>query len=294
MTRWLVTGAGGQVGSDLTDLLAAYRADAIGLGHAELDIRDADAIDRALTEHRPTIVVNCAGYTAVDAAETDEQTATDVNGRAPGQLAQSCTSHGARFIHLSTDYVFAGDASKPYDEDDPRDPRSAYGRSKAAGEFAALAVGGDTHVVRTAWVYGAAGPNFVKTIARLVRDRDTIDVVDDQRGSPTWSLHLARGLAALGVAHDASPGIWHCTASGDTSWYGFATAIVAELGLDPERVRPCATASMPRPAPRPAYSVLAGRRWAAAGLPVLPEWRDALHEAMITLGRALTDPVGQA
>ena len=151
-----------------------------------------------------------------------------------------------------------------------------------------LAAGGDAHIVRTAWVYGVGGPNFVKTIARLSGERETLSVVDDQRGSPTWSLHLARGLTALGVA-DVEPGIWHCTGGGETTWYGFATAIFDELGLDPARVTPTTTDAFPRPAPRPAYSVLSASKWLAAGLPELPDWRAALHEAVKTLGSELTE-----
>jgi dTDP-4-dehydrorhamnose reductase len=288
LTRWLVTGAGGQLGTDVTALLHAYRAAVVGCDRDALDINDRSEVDRVLTDAAPTIVVNCAAYTAVDAAETDEATATAINGEAPGHLAQWCAANDARLIHLSTDYVFSGEATTPYDVDEPINPRSAYGRSKAAGEQAVLAAGGDAHIVRTAWVYGVAGPNFVKTIARLSRERETLDVVDDQRGSPTWSLHLARGLTALGVA-DVAPGIWHCTGAGETTWHGFAAAIFDELGLDSSRVRPTTTAAFPRPAPRPAYSVLSAQKWQRAGLPELPHWRDALHEAVKTLGSDLTN-----
>lgn len=290
MTRWLVTGAGGQLGTDVTQLLYAYRADVTACDRQALDITDRHAVDGVLSDAAPTIVINCAGYTAVDAAETDESTATLINGEAAGHLATWCAANGARLIHVSTDYVFSGDATAPYDVDQPLDPRSAYGRSKAAGERAVLAAGGDAHIVRTAWVYGVGGPNFVKTIARLSRERETLAVVDDQRGSPTWSLHLARGLTALAVA-DVAPGIWHCTGAGETTWYGFATAIFSELGLDPERVTPTTTDAFPRPAPRPSYSVLSSQKWHRAGLPELPPWRDALHEAVKTLGSELTDAI---
>jgi dTDP-4-dehydrorhamnose reductase len=290
MTRWLVTGAGGQLGVDVLQLLRAYRADVTPCDRRALDISDPTAVDRVLTEAAPQIVVNCAAYTAVDAAETDEATATLINGDGPGHLARWCAAHNARLVHVSTDYVFSGDAKTPYEVDHARDPRSAYGRSKAAGERAVLSAGGDAHVVRTAWVYGVGGPNFVKTIARLSGERETLSVVDDQRGSPTWSLHLARGLTALAVA-DVEPGIWHCTGAGETTWYGFAGAIFTELGLDPARVTPTTTEAFPRPAPRPAYSVLSSSKWLAAGLPELPDWRAALHEAVKTLGPELTEGV---
>jgi dTDP-4-dehydrorhamnose reductase len=288
MTHWLVTGAGGQLGTDVRQLLKAYRADVTALDREALDIGDAHVVDEVLTAAAPDIVVNCAAYTAVDLAETDEAAATVINGEAPGHLARWCATNGARLIHVSTDYVFDGNATTPYEVDHLLDPQSAYGRSKATGERAVLAAGGDAHIVRTAWVYGVGGPNFVKTIARLARERETLSVVDDQRGSPTWSLHLARGLTALAVA-DVEPGIWHCTGGGDTTWYGFARAIFQELGLDPSRVTPTTTAAFPRPAPRPAYSVLSTSKWQAAGLPELANWRDALHEAVKAIGSELTE-----
>jgi len=282
VTRWLVTGAAGQVGSDVVALLRSAGESVVGCDRAALDITAADDVDRVLSAASPDVVVNCAAYTAVDAAETDEVTAQRINGEAPGILARWCAAADARLLHISTDYVFAGDATSPYDEATPVAPRSAYGRTKAAGERAVLDAGGDGHVVRTAWVYGASGSNFVSTIARLLGDRDTIDVVDDQQGSPTWSRELARGLIALGVA-DVPPGIWHCTAADDTTWCGFARAIAAELGTDPDRVRPTTTAAFPRPAPRPAYSVLSHAKWERFGLPAMPDWRSMLSDASSTI-----------
>jgi dTDP-4-dehydrorhamnose reductase len=287
VSGWLVTGAGGQLGSDVADLLHAYNEKCAAVSRADLDITDRHDIERVFAEVRPGIVVNCAGYTDVDAAETDEETAYAVNAHGPAMLAELCAVRGVRLLHVSTDYVFAGDASTPYDELTRPAPRTSYGRSKAAGEQAILTSHADAFVVRTAWLYGAAGPNFVKTIARLAQDRETVDVVDDQLGTPTWTLHLARGLVALGVS-DQQPGVWHCTNDGEASWYVFARAVFAELGLDPARVLPTTTENFPRPAPRPAYSVLSGDKWRAAGLPVMPHWRDALHEAFETLTDELT------
>jgi dTDP-4-dehydrorhamnose reductase len=284
----MVTGAAGQLGTDVVELLNAYRADVMATDIGELDICDEADVNRVLGEAAPTIVVNCAAYTAVDACEDNEDKALVLNADAPGNLARWCAANAARFVHISTDYVFGGDASRPYEVDNPISPRSAYGRTKAAGEKAVLDAGGDAHIVRTAWVYGVAGQNFVKTMARLAKEHETVDVVDDQRGSPTWSLHLARGLTALGVA-DVEPGLWHCTGGGETTWFHFARAIYAELGLDPERVRPTTTKAFPRPAPRPAYSVLSNQKWIDAGLPALPDWREALQEAVKTMGRDLSD-----
>ena len=159
-------------------------------------------------------------------------------------------------IHVSTDYVFPGDASRPYEPGDPTGPRTAYGRTKLAGERAVLSSSCQGYVVRTAWVYGATGSNFVRTTARLQRSHETVSVVDDQHGSPTWSADLARGLLELaGRTGQVPPGVLHCTNAGSTTWYGLARAVFSELGADPDRVRPCTSADFPRPAPRPGYSV---------------------------------------
>jgi dTDP-4-dehydrorhamnose reductase len=279
--RWLVTGAGGMLGRDLQTVLAGVDGiETTALTRAELDITDDEAVADAVAGRQ--VVVNAAAYTAVDAAETDEEAAYRANGLGPEVLAQVCVKAGALLVHPSTDYVFAGDSSAPYPEHAPTTPRTAYGRTKAAGERAVLELLPDrAYVVRTAWVYGEHGPNFVRTIARLERERDTLDVVDDQHGQPTWSLDLARGLVALG-ASGAPPGVYHCVSGGATTWFGLARAVFAELGADPERVRPTTTDRYPRPAPRPPYSVLGTARWTAAGLPPLPGWREALHDALTT------------
>ncbi len=190
-------------------------------------------------------------------------------------------------MHVSTDYVFAGDAERPYEVDDPTEPRSAYGRTKLAGEQAVRQLLPESaYVVRTAWVYGAAGRNFVKTMVAMERTRPTIQVVDDQRGAPTWSADLARGLVEL-ARSDAPAGVYHCTGSGDTTWFGLTQAIFAEVDADPARVEPTTTDAFPRPAPRPVYSVLSHASWGAAGLTPMPHWRDALHAAFTTDGTAL-------
>jgi dTDP-4-dehydrorhamnose reductase len=288
VTRWLVTGAGGQLGSDLVAVLTAAGDEVVGLTRADLDISDERSVRAAVDRVWPDVVINAAAYTAVDAAETDEDEAYRVNATGPGVLA-TATSGRARLLHVSTDYVFDGQGSAPYAEGDPTEPRSAYGRTKLAGERAALGVHPDAYVVRTAWVYGAGGGNFVKTMAALEAKHDTISVVDDQRGSPTWSRDLAYGLVALGRSA-AAPGVYHCTNGGEATWYDLARAVFEELGADPGRVQPTTTDAFPRPAPRPAYSVLGTQRWRAAGLTPLRDWRVALGAAFAEVGPALRPP----
>ncbi len=290
--RVLVVGAGGQLGSDLMVELGSV---ATGLTRAELDVTDGLAVRDAVgawaagtrvpDRHR-LVVINAAAWTDVDGAEADEAGAHAVNGVAPGHLASAAADVGAALVHISTDYVFAGDAAEPYDVEAVTGPRSAYGRSKLAGEHAVWGATHEAYVVRTAWVYGATGGNFVKTMARLERERDTLSVVDDQRGSPPWSRHLAQGLVALAATRRY--GTYHLTNAGETSWCGFARAVFEEVGADPDRVQPCTTADFPRPAPRPAYSVLSDRAWRAAGLAPLPPWREALRDAFEEVGPALS------
>ncbi|MCI3274101.1 dTDP-4-dehydrorhamnose reductase [Streptomyces cylindrosporus] len=280
--RWLVTGAAGMLGRDTVEELLRRGEDVTGLDHAALDITQPLAVEGALAGHRPEIVVNCAGYTAVDDAETDEDRALRINGDGPRYLARACAAHGARLIHVSTDYVFAGDATAPYPEDHPAAPRTAYGRTKLAGERAvAEELPTSSAIVRTAWLYGVHGRSFVRTMIDLESRRDTLDVVDDQRGQPTWSADVAARLADLGphLARGAS-GVFHATSTGEASWYELAREVFDGLGADPERVRPVGSGAFPRPAPRPAYSVLAHGRWQELALPPLRDWRAALHEAL--------------
>lgn len=273
--RWLITGAAGMLGRDVTTVLDG--ADVTALGRAELDVTDADAVDHAVRGH--DVVVNTAAWTDVDGAESAEEAATAVNGTGPAHLAAACARHGARLVHISTDYVFDGAATAPYAEDAPTAPRSAYGRSKLAGERAVLGTLPDTgYVVRTAWLYGEHGANFVATMARLAAARDTLDVVDDQHGQPTWSMDVAARVVEL-VRADAPAGVYHATNSGETTWFGLARAVFTQLGLDPERIRPTTTDTFPRPAPRPAYSVLGHAGWARAGLAPMRPWDEALAAA---------------
>jgi dTDP-4-dehydrorhamnose reductase len=259
VTRWLVTGAGGMLGRDLVEVLSA-RADVslTAMDRAALDVTDATAVTDAVAGH--DVVVNAAAWTDGDGAETAEAAATAVNGDAVAHLARACASVGALLLHVSTDYVFSGAAfsgatAEPYPEEAEPAPLNAYGRGKLVGEQAVRAhAPAAGYVVRTAWLYGEHGRNFVTTVLRRAGERDTLDVVDDQVGQPTWSLALARRLAALGdaaLAGRAAPGAYHATASGQTSWYGLARAVFAEAGLDPDRVRPTTSDAYPaRPGAR--------------------------------------------
>ena len=275
--RWLVTGAGGQLGTHLLQLLDG--ADALAVTRAELDITDGDAVDALIRNARPDVVVNAAAYTAVDAAEEAVDAAFAGNERGPRLLAESLARHGGRLVHVSTDYVFAGDAARPYEPDDPTGPRTVYGRSKLAGEQAVRAALPDSHVVRTAWVYGGPSPNFVDTMIKLEQSRDTLDVVDDQIGSPTWVRDLAAALIALGSS--ATPGgVLHYVNTGQASWCDLAREVFRLVGADPSRVRPVSSAQFPRPAPRPAWSVLGTTSWTNRELPAPRSWQAALADAL--------------
>ncbi|MFF3844431.1 dTDP-4-dehydrorhamnose reductase [Streptomyces sp. NPDC002328] len=283
MTRWLITGAGGMLGRDLTEVLEQSGAGQVtALTRQELDVTDAAAARAAVAGH--DVVVNAAAWTDVDGAEADEAAATRVNGEGPRALAQACADAGAVLIQVSTDYVFPGDAAEPYPHDAPTSPVNAYGRGKLAGERAVTELLPERgYVVRTAWLYGAHGRNFVATMLNLAGQRETLDVVDDQRGQPTWTVALARQIAELGeaaVAGRAPAGVYHGTASGTGTWFDLARAAFELTGLDPERVRPTTSEKFVRPARRPAYSVLAHERWAEAGVAVQPHWRDQLTEAL--------------
>jgi dTDP-4-dehydrorhamnose reductase len=269
------------LGHDLMDVIAAAGHGAAGMDLPEIDITAPDSVAAALDSIRPDVVVNAAAYTAVDAAEEHEDLAMLVNGEGPRVLATAAAQRpGIRLVHLSTDYVFAGDATTPYPEDAQPAPHSAYGRTKLAGEIAVREVLRDrAFLVRTAWLYGAHGPNFVRTMLALEETRPEISVVDDQRGQPTWSRDLARQIVAL-LESGAPPGIYHGTSSGRTTWFEFTREIYRLIGADPERVRPTTTDAFPRPAPRPAYSVLGHDRWAGVGLAPIRDWREALAEAL--------------
>jgi dTDP-4-dehydrorhamnose reductase len=281
-TRWLVTGAAGMLGRDVLSELTGREVTAAD--RRALDVTDAAAVLAAVAGHQ--VVVNCAAFTAVDDAEAQEAQAFAVNAVGAANLARACAATGGSLVHVSTDYVFSGDADRPYPEDAPLAPRSAYGRTKAAGEWAVRAELPRRHwILRTAWLYGEHGGSFVRTMARLERTRENVDVVDDQHGQPTWSRDAARRIVQ--VVDSAVPaGTYHASSAGATTWFGLARAVFALLGTDPDRVRPTTSAAFARPAPRPAWSVLGHGRWATAGLPPLRAWDEALAEA-IASGRVV-------
>jgi dTDP-4-dehydrorhamnose reductase len=278
------------LGQDLVATLTAEGADVTGLTRQDLDITDGAAVRAAVRAARPDVVVNCAAWTAVDDAEAHEDQAFGVNAAGAAHLAEACAAgHGdgqTRLVHISTDYVFAGDAGTPYAEHAPVAPRTAYGRSKLAGEQAVLRLlPGAGCVVRTAWLYGAHGPNFVATMIRLERERPTVDVVNDQRGQPTWTGDVARQVVAL-VRSGGAAGVFHATSSGEATWYDLAREVFTLLGADPDRVRATSSAAFVRPAPRPAYSVLGHDGWARVGVEAIGDWRLALRRAFPALARA--------
>jgi dTDP-4-dehydrorhamnose reductase len=266
----LVTGAAGMLGRDV--MLAAGNAghEVVGFGHTELDVTDADAVTAKLAAERPAAVVNCAAWTDVDGAEDAEAEATRVNGEGAGNVAAAAASVEASVVYVSSDYVFDGSKAAPYVETDQTAPLSAYGRSKLAGEEATRAANKRHFVVRSAWLFGTAGRNFVETMLRLAADHGEVLVVRDQVGSPTYTWHLAYGIVRL--IEGVEFGIHHMAAAGACSWYEFAGEIFEQAKVEC-KVMSATTEMLGRPAPRPAYSALASQREHAIEL---PSWQDGL------------------
>jgi len=290
----LVTGASGQLGAELCQALAPHGA-VVATTHAELDLADPDAIVATMRRVSPALVVNAAAYTAVDLAEREGARADAVNGVAPGVLADEARRAGALLVHYSTDYVFDGMASAPYDEDAPARPLSAYGRSKLAGERAIAASGAKALVLRTSWVYGRRGKNFLTTMQRLARERHEIRVVDDQTGVPNWSRELARATSRL-VAHGIPwlaerNGLYHLSAHGSTTWYGFARTLLA--GVPGVTVVPITTAEYPTPARRPSYGVLGTARFERTFGFALDDWRTSLAACLASDAEPDRERVGE-
>ena len=284
--RVLVTGAGGQLGLDVVAVWRAAGDDVTAADRAVLDVCSRSDVMSAVTGVQPDIVVNCAAWTAVDACESDPDRALAANGTAVRWVAEACERAGAHLVHLSTDYVFDGTLDRPYHEWDEPAPQSVYGISKLVGEREALALGPAAAVVRTAWVCGVHGSNMVKTVMRLAAERDELAFVDDQIGSPTFTHDLA--VALRRVALDRMSGVVHATNSSSCSWYEFARLVVAETGRDPSMVKPITTAELqpPRPAPRPANSVLDNAVLRMAGFAPMRDFREPLAETVAALSRS--------
>lgn len=279
---WLVTGAAGMLGADLVAVLADRGIDHVAARRSTLDVTDAAAVRLAVHSLGVGgVVLNAAGWTDVDGAEQQEAEATAVNGTAVEVLADACRSTGATLVHVSTDYVFGGDGRlvDALAEDAVPAPINAYGRSKLVGERAVLDRCPETgYVVRTAWLYGRHGPNFVRTMLRLADTQASVTVVDDQVGQPTWTWELAQRMVDVGLRRPP-PGVLHGSAAGETSWYRLACAAYELAGLDPARVQPVPSTRFPRPAVRPERSVLGHDRWSLTGLSPLPGWRAMLDQA---------------
>lgn len=277
--RWLITGANGMLGQDLTALLQSHNETVIPTDAATLDITDP-AATAAISNI--DVLVNCAAYTAVDAAESNEPQVFILNATGPQLLARAAHQAGAAMVQISTDYVFAGNATAPYPEGASLAPISAYGRTKAAGEWAVAANNPRHYIIRTAWLYGAHGNCFPKTMARLASTNPTLTVVDDQVGQPTWTMDLSDLIYRIVTAR-APYGVYHGTSTGQASWFDFTQAIVASMGKDPAMVQPIDSGSFQRPAPRPAYSVLAHTALDDAGIAPIGPWQERWQKAAQTV-----------
>ena len=271
-----MTGAGGQLGRAVVDAARARGLDPIGLTHAELDVQDADASRRVIARSAPVLVVHCGAWTDVDGCERDPQRATAVNGHGTAHVADACRANSAGLVYVSTDFVFDGSASEPYAVDAPPNPISEYGASKLLGERAVLRDGEPGFaVVRTSWVFGPGGRNFPAAILGRARQGEPLRVVDDQHGSPTFTLDLAEALLDLGLSTNPT-GIYHAANSGACSWHAFAQALVGAAGLELEVDR-MSSADLDRPAARPAFSVLDCSRLAELRGRPMPDYHDAIR-----------------
>ena len=281
--RVLVTGSGGQLGVELVASFARAGHDVTAATHQDLDVGDRDAVLGAVTGLRPDAVVHAAAWTAVDACESDPDRAWRVNALGSRHVADACRRVSAHLCAVSTDYVFDGEASLPYTEWDATNPLGVYGRSKEAGEREVLSLAPGASVVRTSWLAGAGGPNFVRTMLRLAAGDGEVRVVDDQRGCPTFAADL--GAAVVGLVSCRLPGLFHVTNQGDTTWWGLARATFALAGADQERVIPIRTDALdpPRAAPRPAYAVLDNAALRLSGLPLLADHREPLERLVRAL-----------
>lgn len=277
---WLITGGAGMVAADVHDALVSRNEDVVSASRADLDITDSRLVSAFVAEHRPDVIVNCAAYTKVDQAEEEESLANAINGSAVEILAHAANEAGALLVQISTDFVFDGAKQTPYEVNDATRPLGIYGRSKLLGEFAASHARRHL-VVRTSWLFGKNGPNFVEAIRNQVRKgTNPLRVVSDQRGRPTYTPHLAEAIIRL-AGNEAARGIVHYADEPECTWYDFARAIVEELG-HPVDVRPVTTDEFPRPARRPAYSVLSTERYERLTGVRPASWREGLREYLET------------
>jgi dTDP-4-dehydrorhamnose reductase len=288
--KWLVTGAHGMLGRDLSHLLEAAGRSVTMTDRADLDITDPDETMVAVAGY--DVVANCAAWTDVDGAEKHEPEAFAINAVGPANLARAAKAHGARLVQVSTDYVFGGQAVDPYVEASPVSPRNAYARTKLAGEWAVQASGADAIILRTAWLYGVHGPSFPRAIMNRLAAVGVVDVVDDQRGQPTWTRDVADLVVRL-IDADAPAGAYHGTSLGEATWFDFAIQIAGSYGTDPACVRPTSSAGSPRPAARPAYSVLGHGALERIGVEPIGHWRERWSVAapdMVAATRHPSDP----
>ena len=281
----LVTGANGQLGCEMQRLGAVSPNNYIFTDVAELDVTDAGAVLRAAEQTRAEAIVNCAAYTNVERAEEDEATADRLNRLAPANLAAAAAATGATLIHISTDYVFDGTAHTPYTEQAPTAPLGVYGRTKLAGEQAVEASGCSYLILRTAWLYSAFGNNFLKTMLRLTAERESLNVVFDQIGTPTYAGDLALGIFSVieGQQFRGHEGLYHFSNEGVCSWYDSAVGIAVAAGHDKCRIEPCHTAEYPSKAPRPAYSVLDKSKFKTTFGIEIPHWRESMLYCLKTM-----------
>ena len=281
--RWCIFGASGQIGSAVNALLGGA-SEVFAPASSEVDISNQGALREYIFDMRPDLVLNAAAYTDVDGSEVNEKSANLLNAEAVGVMSTACYDVAAKFIHISTDYVFDGRSSRPYRESDEINPVNVYGASKELGERLAAANNPQTWVIRTSWVYQAGFPNFPAAIISRLREGIPVSVVEDQVGAPTYACDVAQGLVDL-TGSSASFGTYHLTNQGATSWFGFAQVIAGTLGFDTSLVSPTTTNSFSRPAQRPSYSVLSNEKWQAAGLRPLPTWQDAWQRGALAFAK---------
>lgn len=279
--NWLITGGAGQLGTTVSAELDSRGIRFTSLGSKDLDITNLNLISNFVAQNPPSVIVNCAAWTDVDSAESNEEFAANVNSRGAENLAKVAKGIGARLIHISTDYVFSGQSQKPFKTTDQINPQSAYGRTKADGEKKVLATClQNSYVLRTAWLYSAKGKNFAKTMTRLALNGDgEVRVVNDQIGQPTSAVDLAKQILNLGFSN-APAGIYHGSNSGHATWFQFAQKIFSLAGADINRVVPVSSSEYLRPAKRPSYSVLSHEEWSNTSIAPMRDWKIALEEVM--------------